>query len=107
MRKLALGVVAAATLLTAAVPAMAQVGFYAGPGGVGVGVGGFGVGVGDPYYWGGRGYYYGAPRTYDYYGAPPAAPPESAAADCAARFRSYDPASGTFLGYDGQRHPCP
>jgi hypothetical protein len=72
MRKLALGVVAAATLLTAAVPAMAQVGFYAGPGGVGVGVGGFGVGVGDPYYWGGRGYYYGAPRTYDYYGAPPA-----------------------------------
>jgi hypothetical protein len=23
------------------------------------------------------------------------------------RFRSYDPASGTYLGYDGQRHPCP
>jgi hypothetical protein len=52
MKKLALGLVAAATLLTAAVPAMAQVGFYAGPGGVG-------VGVGAPY-----GY-------YDYYGGPP------------------------------------
>jgi hypothetical protein len=55
MRKLALGMVAAATLLTAAVPAMAQVGFYAGPGG-------FGVGVGAPYY---------APYGYyDYYRGP-------------------------------------
>jgi hypothetical protein len=26
---------------------------------------------------------------------------------CAQRFRSYDPASGTYMGYDGQRHPCP
>jgi hypothetical protein len=26
---------------------------------------------------------------------------------CRQRFRSYDPASGTYLGYDGQRHPCP
>ena len=25
---------------------------------------------------------------------------------CAGRYRSYDPASGTFLGYDGARHPC-
>jgi hypothetical protein len=54
MKKLALGLVAAATLLTAA-PAMAQVGFYAGPGGVGVGFGG-------PYY---SPYGY-----YDYYGGP-------------------------------------
>jgi hypothetical protein len=63
MRKFALGVVAAATLLTAAVPAMAQVGFYAGP---------FGFSVGGPN-WGGqpyRGYYYDAPRVYDYYDAP-------------------------------------
>jgi hypothetical protein len=29
------------------------------------------------------------------------------AASCAARFRSYDPRSGTYLGYDGLRHPCP
>jgi hypothetical protein len=56
MRKLALGAVAAVTLLTAAVPAMAQVGFYVGPGG-------FGVGVGAPYY----GPY---PGYYDYYGGP-------------------------------------
>lgn len=26
---------------------------------------------------------------------------------CAQRYRSYDPATGTYLGYDGQRHPCP
>lgn len=26
---------------------------------------------------------------------------------CMQRFRSYDPASGTYLGYDGLRHPCP
>jgi hypothetical protein len=25
---------------------------------------------------------------------------------CAQRYRSFDPASGTFLGYDGRRHPC-
>jgi hypothetical protein len=27
-------------------------------------------------------------------------------ASCAERYRSYDPASGTFLGYDGRRHEC-
>ena len=26
---------------------------------------------------------------------------------CSQRFKSYDPASGTYLGYDGDRHPCP
>lgn len=25
---------------------------------------------------------------------------------CNARYRSFDPSSGTFLGYDGQRHFC-
>ena len=25
---------------------------------------------------------------------------------CAQRYRSFDPASGTYLGYDGLRHPC-
>jgi hypothetical protein len=25
---------------------------------------------------------------------------------CAQRYRSYDPGSGTFLGYDGRRHAC-
>ena len=36
-----------------------------------------------------------------------ATPADRASADCAARFQSYDPATGTFLGYDGRRHPCP
>ena len=26
--------------------------------------------------------------------------------DCPARFRSYDPVSGTYLGFDGKRHQC-
>jgi hypothetical protein len=26
---------------------------------------------------------------------------------CLSRFRSYDPGSGTYLGNDGLRHPCP
>jgi hypothetical protein len=30
-----------------------------------------------------------------------------AVAYCSQRFRSYDPRSGTYLGYDGYRHPCP
>jgi hypothetical protein len=59
MRKLALGIVAAATLLVAAAPAMAQVGFYAGPGGVG-------IGIGPPAYYG---YPYGY-GYYDYYAGP-------------------------------------
>jgi hypothetical protein len=25
---------------------------------------------------------------------------------CAQRYRSYDPVSGTYMGYDGQRHSC-
>jgi hypothetical protein len=31
----------------------------------------------------------------------------TAASDCAARFRSYNPATGTYLGFDGRRHSCP
>lgn len=26
---------------------------------------------------------------------------------CEQRYRSYDPASGTYMGYDGVRHSCP
>lgn len=36
-----------------------------------------------------------------------AAAAQQNAAYCAQRFRSYDPASGTYLGTDGYRHPCP
>jgi len=44
--------------------------------------------------------------------APPAASEAYAAMEsgnatfCAQRYRSYDPASGTFLGHDGRRHRC-
>jgi hypothetical protein len=34
-------------------------------------------------------------------------PNQSAVAYCSQRFRSYDPRSGTYLGYDGLRHRCP
>jgi hypothetical protein len=32
---------------------------------------------------------------------------DAAVAYCIQRYRSYDPASRTFLGNDGRRHPCP
>jgi len=61
-----------------------------------------------PYYGG----YYPAPYypAPVYYGPPVyAAPPPGggAVAYCAQRYRSYDPRSGTYLGNDGLRHPCP
>jgi hypothetical protein len=31
---------------------------------------------------------------------------QGVAASCQARFRSFDPATGTYLGFDGRRHPC-
>jgi len=31
----------------------------------------------------------------------------SAVANCMQRFRSFDPASGTYIGRDGNPHPCP
>ena len=63
MKKIALGILAAATLFTA-VPAMAQVGFYAGPGGVGIGVGAPGPYYGDSGYYGCRRYYDGPVVTF-------------------------------------------
>ena len=32
---------------------------------------------------------------------------QQAIAWCAQHYRSYDPYSMTFMGYDGRRHPCP
>jgi hypothetical protein len=76
------------------------------------------VAAAQPWY----GYDYGPGYSYDYdpgyasygyapgyssYGYDPGYAPENASAYCAQRFRSYDPASGTYLGYDGLRHPCP
>lgn len=47
---------------------------------------------------------YGAPV----YGEPVYAAPGGGdwLAYCSQRYQSFDPASGTFLGYDGLRHPC-
>src|SRR5260370_38883357 len=73
MKKIAPGLVTAAAVFTAA-PAMAQIGFYAGPGGVGVGVGAPG-----PYYRCAYDYPSGDHRYNDYYGP---APPLCAAPAC-------------------------
>ena len=46
-----------------------------------------------------------------YYVDPGAYPADPTGGDpvtyCMQRFKSYDPRSGTYLGYDGLRHPCP
>jgi hypothetical protein len=52
--------------------------------------------------------YYGPAYGYD--DSVAAGPPpgdEDAVAYCIQTYRSYDPQSGTYLGNDGQRHPCP
>ena len=48
-------------------------------------------------------YYYGGSPYYGAYASSPGGSVEY----CMQRFRSYDPRSGTYLGYDGNRHPCP
>jgi hypothetical protein len=74
-------------------------------------VGGAAIGAGAYYGYGAyRNYYgaygsgygpYGSGNYYNYYGG------NNGAAYCVQRFRSYDPASGTYLGNDGRRHACP
>jgi hypothetical protein len=72
-------------------------------GGVGLGlaagaiIGGAIVGANRPYY-GYSGYDSGAANPYA---------GGNEVAYCQQRFRSYDPGSGTYLGFDGLRHPCP
>ena len=66
-----------------------------------------------PYGYGGPGYY--APGYYDdqYYDdgpvvvAPAQGGGDDAVAYCMQTYRSYDPRSGTYMGNDGYRHPCP
>jgi BA14K-like protein len=100
--------------------------------GVGAGIVGgaiIGGALAAPYY--GYGPYYPAyPPPYPYYGPVYGAPPPGAYGPppaaygpgpgaygpgpeggdpgyCAQRYRSFDPQSGTYMGNDGVRHPCP
>lgn len=64
---------------------------------------------------------YNAPRYYGYspgYAYAPAyavpnivtaesGPDAAGVASCEARFRSYNPSTGMYMGYDGHQHPCP
>jgi hypothetical protein len=71
-----------------------------------IGAGSYGYGYGYPY---GDDYAYDNGYGYedDAYAAAPAYEGGGDAQACAQQYRSYDPASGTYLGYDGARHPCP
>jgi hypothetical protein len=49
------------------------------------------------------------PRYYEpapVYRAPVYGAPVGDDAYCFSKYKSYDPQSGTYLGYDGYRHPC-
>ena len=53
--------------------------------------------------WRGRNYYDFAPgAVYDFW-----APAGNNVAWCEENFRSYNPATGMYLGYDGSYHSCP
>jgi len=90
-------------------------GYRRGWGGAGVGVGlaagaliggAIAAGAANPYY--GPGYYGPGYYSEPVVVAPPGyAGGGDADAYCMQRFKSYDPGSGTYLGYDGLRHPCP
>jgi hypothetical protein len=61
---------------------------------------GYGYGYGYDYAPGYSGYAYSPGYTTGYSG-------DGDDAYCSQRFRSYDRASGTYMGYDGRRHSCP
>ena len=65
-------------------------------------------------YYGGPGYYdqgYDGDQYYDDGVAVAVGPApvggDDSVAYCMQTYRSYDPGSGTYVGYDGYRHPCP
>jgi BA14K-like protein len=71
---------------------------------------GFAFGFGPSYYdYGYYGYPYYDDYAYgdDYVAASPGVADGDSVAYCQQRFRSYDPSTGTYLGRDGLRHPCP
>jgi hypothetical protein len=84
-------------------------GYYRGGVGRGLAAGaiaGAAIGAGYGGYYGYNGYssgYYDDSYGYAAQGDAPVADDGY----CVQRYRSYDPASGTYLGYDGLRHPCP
>jgi hypothetical protein len=112
----ALAVVGALGLLGAATPSASARVFHGFHGVRGPGVGAFGAGLalgtlgglawGGPwgYDWGPYGYDYAyAPYDYAYAG------PAIGGGDvgwCEAHFRSYNPATETYLGFDGRYHHC-
>jgi len=88
--------------------------------GLAAGVGGAIIGATQPYGYSGYapGYGYGPGYAYapgyDYAPGYEYAPGYdqgyaggNEVAYCQQRFRSYDPGSGTYIGFDGVRHPCP
>lgn len=93
-------------------------GYYRG-GGAGLGIGlaagaliGGAIAAGaNPYYGPGYGYAPGYAYGPRYYSEPVVVAPGYGGGDaeayCMRRYRSYDPASGTYLNYDGNRYPCP
>ena len=66
-----------------------------------------GVLAAQPYGYYGPGYGYGYGPVYGPGYGPGYIEGGDAVGYCMSRFRSYDPGSGTYLGFDGMRHPCP
>lgn len=75
---------------------------WVGPAIAGALIGGAIIGATRPYGYGA----YGAYEPQDYVASFPYADGRDVAY-CLQRFRSYDVASGTYLGFDGLRHRCP
>lgn len=101
----------AALFLAAAPPALARDhhhrdyhhGYHHHGGNIGAGIAGFAAGAilggalaSQPHYY-----------RRDYYGYDRAPAYGPSVRWCMRHYRSYDPRSGTYLGYDGHRHPCP
>jgi hypothetical protein len=61
--------------------------------------------AGDVYGSSSEGPYYNFAPGFGF--GPQAGPMDQDTAACSARFRSFDPSSGTYLGFDGARHSCP
>ena len=105
---------AAGAVLATAQPAAARPwhhwhgGFW--PGAVAAGVVGGAIAAATSPFWGPDYYgYYGAPYPYGPgpYAYAPGPVGGGGVAYCEAHYRSYNPATGTYLGYDGAYHQCP